>query len=1081
MQAQTFQLPSLEQLVQVIQDVLSGDNQKIQTSTKFLKVYTKQKECVPAFLEILEQSPRADLKQMSVVMLKRNIITLYELCDAPTQQRLKNTLLTRFFQEQNPVRTALGALIGLLATVTVPEKQWPELFTEITQKTDNSQEIATRQAGLQLLGFMIDSSGDFLDEYYEQFYNFFRNTINDQNATIKRETVKCLAYLFASIYSFSEEHIKLFQELIPPMMQVLDVCLAQGDEDIAYLCFDVFNIVAESNGTLLDNHLPIILNYVCSPNIILNKELSKNLKNCMIDFIYEVSENKRKVLSRDLKLLKSVVDHITLLAAQPLTQDDLEEAEDSIQDSAVHLIEVLTTTLPKKKIFNLVFQNITELISSDVNDRVSTGFVILAGICEGCAEQLKTVLQTKIMDVFMAKGLASEAIEIRGAAIKALSYMAEYLMPDIVLYHKVIIPALVSNFSNLSSKVAEKAMIAIDIFCENMEKEIIQYLPSLIPQLVAVVTNPQTTNMSKMVCVSAIGSCITSAQEEFKPYVPDVSKILQQIILAPNTPDITSIQSQAISSLAKISANVCKTDRELYTSSIAPIIEHVYNMMTQINDYEIKEAGLTFFYHVADTLQNDFASFLPNLIDFTLNIITSESGLKYEKKQKQNEFSLDTDSEDEDMNMRTAASMNVKMTYLDEKAAAIHAIGTFAQACPVQFTPHFERTILALESCHKFFYENVRIQSVVCYKDLAEAMVKCSNNGTLPVYKKGEASTGYDEKVKEFLQIDLMNRYLDNLETEESSDVVAVTIESIGTLLKSLGPVLVENCMEDLVKHVEKYLRCQGTCQIEDSDDEDEDTMIEIFENLTDLIPDMAKVLKNAFLPSFEKLVPAMMLYTSRKKDINDNIQIVGAFAEVFKNIPAAVGVAGARVAPVLLKFSDMCDDALNRNVCYCLGVMCQNDSGFMAANCSQVLIFLMQIFRESVMPEARENAISALCRLIIADISKVPVDKSCLDNIFGMLPFKSDKEENKCAVKFALYLCDKQSAHAEGYLPQISQVLVDGLANHEAYKIRKELYTALVTGLKALANNDACKKHIEESVMSLDESKKEFVISQLR
>jgi len=729
----------------------------------------------------------------------------------------------------------------------------------------------------------------------------------------------------------------------------------------------------------------------------------------------------------------------------------------------------------------MVFQNISELIASDINDRISTGFVILAGICEGCAEQLKTVLQTKIMDVFMAKGLASDAVEVRGAAIKALSYMAEYLMPDIVLYHKVIIPALVSNFANMSTKVSEKAMIAIDIFCENMEKEIIQYLPDLIPQFLNVVTNPQTSNMMKMVCVSAIGSCITSAQEEFKPYVADVAKMLHQIILTANTPEITSIQSQAISSLAKISANVCKTDRELYNACITPIIEHIYNMMTQINDYEIKEAGLTFFYHVADTLQNDFASFLPNLIDFTLNIITSESGVKYEKKNKQNEFSLDTDSEDEDMNMRTAASMNVKMTYLDEKAAAIHAIGTFAQACPVQFASHFEKTILALESCHKFFYENVRVQSVVCYKDLAEAMVKCANNGVLPTFQKGAASQGYDNKVKEFIQIELMNRYLDNLETEESSDVVATTFESIGILVKSLGPVVVENCMDDLVKHIEKYLRCQGLCQIADSDDEDEDTMIEIFENLTDLIPDLAKILKGAFLPSFQKLIPAMMLYTSRKKDINDNIQIVGAFAEVFNNIPEAVAPASAKLLPVMLKYIDIQDDALNRNICYAMGIMCENDSNFMSNNHSQILVFLMQIYKNSVMPEAKENAISALCRMIMADISKIPVDKSCLDSIFGMMPFKADKDENKCAVRFALYLCDKQSAHAEAYLAQISQVLVHGLANHDNYKIRKDLYSALVSGLKALTNNEACKKHIEESVMGLEESKKEFVINQLR
>jgi hypothetical protein len=44
-------------------------------------------------------------------------------------------------------------------------------------------------------------------------------------------------------------------------------------------------------------------------------------------------------------------------------------------------------------------------------------------------------------------------------------------------------PELVKNLDSKSLKVAEKAIIAIDMFCENLEIKVKQYLPILLPSL----------------------------------------------------------------------------------------------------------------------------------------------------------------------------------------------------------------------------------------------------------------------------------------------------------------------------------------------------------------------------------------------------------------------------------------------------------------------------------------------------------------------------------------------------------------------------------------------------------------------
>lgn len=64
---------------------------------------------------------------------------------------------------------------------------------------------------------------------------------------------------------------------------------------------------------------------------------------------------------------------------------------------------------------------------------------------------------------------------------------------------------------------------------------------------------------------------------------------------------------------------------------------------------------------------------------------------------------------------------------MDEKAAAIHALGSFANACPTQFATYYPRLLAILDENYSQFYDNIRIQTVNCYMNLAFSMVKNIN------------------------------------------------------------------------------------------------------------------------------------------------------------------------------------------------------------------------------------------------------------------------------------------------------------------------------------------------------------------
>jgi len=110
------------------------------------------------------------------------------------------------------------------------------------------------------------------------------------------------------------------------------------------------------------------------------------------------------------------------------------------------------------------------------------------------------------------------------------------------------------------------------------------------------------------------------------------------------------------------------------------IMQEVYRLLAAEQDPEIRESAFAFFYLIANAIGTRFEIVFDNLIPIVIAACQPK-----EDPGKKEEFSLDSDSEDEEqVNVSTQ-----KVTEQDEKAAAIHALGEFAKACPLKFTPYF--------------------------------------------------------------------------------------------------------------------------------------------------------------------------------------------------------------------------------------------------------------------------------------------------------------------------------------------------------------------------------------------------------
>lgn len=95
------------------------------------------------------------------------------------------------------------------------------------------------------------------------------------------------------------------------------------------------------------------------------------------------------------------------------------------------------------------------------------------------------------------------------------------------------------------------------------------------------------------------------------------------------------------------------------------------------------------------------------------------------------------------------------------------------------------------------------------------------------------------------------------LTEDDSYEAVVASLDSIQTLLKKLGPAVIDGNLSDLTDAIlallEKKTKCFGALDDDDEEfeeeeeheeDEDEDTNETVFEAITDILPQMAKTLK---------------------------------------------------------------------------------------------------------------------------------------------------------------------------------------------------------------------------------------------
>ena len=80
---------------------------------------------------------------------------------------------------------------------------------------------------------------------------------------------------------------------------------------------------------------------------------------------------------------------------------------------------------------------------------------------------------------------------------------------------------------------------------------------------------------------------------------------------------------------------------------------------------------------------------------------------------------MDSDSEEDNID-----EWGFDMLVMQQKCAAIQAIGDFANASPMKFAAYYKQTINVIDELYNHMAPSVKKLIIICYKHIVEATVK---------------------------------------------------------------------------------------------------------------------------------------------------------------------------------------------------------------------------------------------------------------------------------------------------------------------------------------------------------------------
>lgn len=412
----------------------------------------------------------------------------------------------------------------------------------------SSANAGHREAGIYLIYAIFEVTDAFAENLRQLLELFSRSIVDPESQVVRTTTVQALGKMADFIDEDQKEEIAMFSELVPHMVNVLQQCLNESDEESAAKCFDVFDTLLLLEVPILSKHVQNLIQFFLS--IGGNKSYEPVMRVQALSFLMWAIVYKKTKIQR-LKLVTPMIQALMPIAAE-------EEPEDSDEDSPARLafkvINTLATNLPPQQVFPVALEGILAYMQNSDPLYRKAAMVTLAVLVEGSVDFIRPKFSDLLLVV--CAGLQDPEANVRRAACMALSSFAEEFDQEVAENHATLLPLVFNLMNEPTPEITKQACNALDAILEGLGENILQYLPVLMQKLMHMLDHAQ--GETRAIVVAAIGSAAHASGSEFTPYFPEVMKRLQHLMTLHTSEDELMLRAVSTDALGAIAAAVGK-------------------------------------------------------------------------------------------------------------------------------------------------------------------------------------------------------------------------------------------------------------------------------------------------------------------------------------------------------------------------------------------------------------------------------------------------------------------------------------------------------------------------------------------
>ncbi|XP_028409936.1 importin-4-like [Dendronephthya gigantea] len=1014
------------ELEEILGRLLVPDNAIIKQATAELRAFFQNPtdQIVPILVAVLSSSQSPQARQYAAILLRRRVVKQWLKLNLELRNSLKPTVLQVLVREtERIVCHSTAQIIGAIAKHELPNEQWPQLFQFLNEYIKSPQP-GHREMAMYVLSIITETVGEQLRPHFPALFHIFSKTLEDQeNENISFYTVRSITNL---VIYLGEDEINLLRPLIPKIIVIIKN-LVQTDEDKACECMDVFDELVDSEVGIVIPHVKSLVEFCLY--IAMNTELGDSSRVKALHFISWIIRVKSKVILKN-KLLSPILSVVFPIMATRGEEDvadgdcedeedteSLTEAEDSRPNAvAAQVVDVLALHLAPEKLFPPLMQLVEPALTHSNPYHRKAALISLAVLAEGCADFVQEKHLQTVLHV-VCQALSDHHIVVRNAALFALGQFAEYLQPDISKFAAIILPLLFDYLGQAVGKSdppgISRTYYALETFCENLGEGILPYLPALMEQLLTTLSTPQPERI-KGLAVSAVGAAASAAGKEMLPYFPNLIEILKSYICNPVF-DGSQIQAQCIDTVGMLARVM---GREHFYPIAEEWIKISLELIERLNDPDVRRCVYGLFASLSTFLKQDMATYLPAILTHILNTLRSTDGfVTYYNGEGDPTFLIEDENIEEeqgdDSDDDSVAGYTVENAYMDEKEDACNAVGEIAENTQAAFLRFMDETINEVLKLLQFPHTGVRKGSVTSMSQLCRSLHSILNN---------------INENKTFL-FGVVNNYVATMITMINQDkdrtVVMAILSSMEEMLKSMKQEALQGPgnFEGICAALKNVLMSKTRCQ--DNDDEDIDGENQeqaeldatLIEHAGDVIPKLATAAPgHEFVAYFASLLP-WFLKRMKSALVSDRSFSVGTVAEIILAMELRIVPFVPHLYPVFMKLLNDEDDEVRGNTSYALGVLAAYGGDPVFVHYPEILEGLFFLLKREHEVRVVDNICAAVCRMICANISKVPMEQT-FPVLLQCLPLKADFEENT-----TVYSCIVQLFNSEH--PEVTQNIV--------------------------------------------------------